>query len=289
MFVEINGNRLNVELLGPEDGPVLIAHHGGGGVGSLEGPRSMFGPLADRLRLVVFDARGCGRSEGTPPFTHEQWAADVEGLRRWLGAERIMVGGASYGGYIAMEYAIRHPDRVQAMILCGTAADGSHVELAFENARRQDRVAIDWNDFERYWGGRIRDDEDLKACLAGIMPLYDHDYDPARARARIEGGFYRHETHNQCVSSNLPAYDVRADLPALTCPTLMMVGRDDWVTPVSCAEEIAALLPDAELVVFERSGHSPHIEEPDAFRRVLNGFVDRILAPTATAAAAPAR
>ena len=103
MFVTINGNDLNVEMLGPENGPVLIAHHGGGGIGSLAEPKTTFGPLADEFRVVVFDARGCGRSEGKPPFSHAQWAADVDALRQWLEAEQIVVAGGSYGGFIAME------------------------------------------------------------------------------------------------------------------------------------------------------------------------------------------
>ena len=104
MFVNINGNDLNVEVLGPDDAPVLIAHHGGGGIGSLAEPKATFGPLADIMRVVVFDARGCGLSEGKPPFSHAQWAADVDGLRQWLGVDEIAVAGGSYGGFIAMEY-----------------------------------------------------------------------------------------------------------------------------------------------------------------------------------------
>jgi proline iminopeptidase len=55
--VTINGNDLNVEVLGPEGAPLLIAHHGGAGIGSLAEPKATFGPLADEMRLVVFDAR----------------------------------------------------------------------------------------------------------------------------------------------------------------------------------------------------------------------------------------
>ena len=66
MFVEINGNQLNVEVTGPEGAPVLIAHHGGGGIGSLAEPKTTFGPLADRFRVVVFDAFGCGLSLDPP-------------------------------------------------------------------------------------------------------------------------------------------------------------------------------------------------------------------------------
>ena len=73
---------LNVEVLGEEGVPVLIAHHGGGGIGSLAEPKSTFGPLSDLFRVIVFDARGCGLSEGVPPYSHAQWAADVDGAAR---------------------------------------------------------------------------------------------------------------------------------------------------------------------------------------------------------------
>src|ERR1700728_2381211 len=151
MRVNINGNDLNVEVLGPDGAPVLIAHHGGGGIGSLAEPKATFGPLADELRVVVFDARGCGLSEGKPPFSHAQWAADVDGLRQWLEAEQILVAGGSYGGFIAMEYAIAYPDRVRAMILRDTGPDHSSLDRALESARNQTRVAIDWDNFNRYW------------------------------------------------------------------------------------------------------------------------------------------
>lgn len=137
MFVTINGNDLNVQVLGPEDAPVLIAHHGGGGIGSLAEPKATFGPLADDMRVVVFDARGCGRSQGTPPFSHAQWAADVDGLRQWIGADEIVVAGGSYGGFIAMEYALAYPDRIKAMILRDTSADNSNLERLRERPRSE--------------------------------------------------------------------------------------------------------------------------------------------------------
>ena len=273
MFVEINGVQLNVEVSGPEGAPVLIAHHGGGGIGSLAEPKATFGPLADRFRVVVFDARGCGRSEGKPPYSHEQWAADVEGLREWIGAEQIVIAGGSYGGFIAMEYAVRHPERVLAMILRDTSPDGSNLELAFENARNQDRVEINWDNFNRYWSGNVRDDDDLKALWAELIPLYDYEYDPEKAAKRVEAGIYRHEAHNWCFQHNKPNYDVKPQLPGLTFPTLVTVGRRDWVTPVSSAETIASLIPNSKLVIFEKSGHSPQIEEFDLFQKVMRDFL----------------
>jgi proline iminopeptidase len=273
--VTINGCRLNVEVLGPEDGPVLIAHHGGGGIGSLAEPKATFGTLADRFRVVVFDARGCGLSEGIPPYSHEQWAADVDGLRQWIGAEKVVVAGGSYGGFIALEYAVRYPEHVSAIILRDTSADGSNLELAFENARNQDRVEIDWERFNRYWHGEVHDDADLKQLWSELIPLYDYEYDPVKSAAAVEAGIYRHEAHNWCFQHNWGAYDLKDALPSVPVPTLVTVGRRDWVTPVSSSETIAKLMPNAELVVFERSGHSPQVEERELFQQTIREFVDR--------------
>ena len=273
MDVEINDNILNVEVLGPDDGPVLIAHHGGGGIGSLEEPKRTFGPLNDEYRVVVFDARGCGRSEGKPPFSHAQWAADVDGLREWLGAEQVVVAGGSYGGFIALEYAVAYPDRVSAMVLRDTSADNTNLAIAKDNARNQTRVSINWENFDRYWGGHIRDNEDLKACWAELIPLYDYEYNPEAARERVEAGIYRHEAHNWCFQENQPNYDLKPQLPNISCPTLVTVGRADWVTPVSSAETLARLIPNAQLVVFEKSGHSPQVEEAELFQRTVREFL----------------
>jgi len=275
MILTINGCQLNVEISGPEHGPVLIAHHGGGGIGSLAEPRATFGPLADRFRVIVFDARGCGVSEGLGPYSHEQWAADVDALRQWAGVEKIVVAGGSYGGFISLEYAVRYPDHVSAIVLRDTAADGSNLALAFENARNQDRVEINWDNFNRYWTGNIRDDSDLKACWAELIPLYDFDYDPVKSAAAVEAGHYRHESHNWCFQENWPIYDLKDQLPLITVPTLVTVGRKDWITPVSSAETIARLIPDAELVIFEKSGHSPQVEEFERFQSVMRDFLNR--------------
>ncbi|HEY1762773.1 MAG TPA: alpha/beta hydrolase [Acidimicrobiales bacterium] len=273
MRVTINDNELNVEVLGDKDAPVLIAHHGGGGIGSLEEPKSTFGPLADKYRVVVFDARGCGESEGKPPFSHAQWAADVDGLREWLEVDQIIVTGGSYGGFIALEYAIAYPEHTRAVILRDTSADKSNLDRAYENARNQDRVEINWDNFNRYWRGEIYDDEDLKQRWKDIIPLYDFEYNEEKSNADVEKRIYRHEAHNWCFLYNMPNYDLRPQLPSITAPTLVTVGRTDWVTPVSSAETIASLIPNSKLVIFEKSGHSPQHEEYELFQSTMRDFL----------------
>lgn len=115
-WVTINGAELYVEVIGRgANKPVLIAHHGGGGIGSFHEPKATFGPLADLSQVVVFDARGCGISKGEAPFSHKAWADDVEGLRKWMGVEQIVVAGPL--SLASVESTPNNPTRVSIQIL----------------------------------------------------------------------------------------------------------------------------------------------------------------------------
>lgn len=244
--------------------------------GSRAEPRASFGRLADEYRVVVFDARGSGQSEGNGVFSHEQWAADIDGLREWIGAEKIVMAGGSYGGFMSMEYALRYPDRVAAVVLRDTSPDNSNAHLARENALASDRVKIDMEKFDRIDVGAVYDNEDLKDCWREILPLYDFTYDPAATERKVEATPYRYEAHNYAFSVNLPAYDLKPRLSEISVPMLITVGRTDWITPVSCSQVIADLVPDSEMVVFEKSGHSPQIEEADAWTKTVRDFLHRV-------------
>jgi proline iminopeptidase len=275
-YVEtINGARLKLQILGDEDAPAIIVHHGAPGLGSRSEPVRSFGPFADRYRIVTFDARGSGESEDVPPYSHAQWVADIDAIRAHLGLESIVMAGGSYGGFLAMEYALAHPDRVRALILRDTAADTRHDHLAVERARASDRVPIDEWTISRIGTGHFADNTEFERYWRGILPLYDHVYDPDAVERKARATSYHYATHNAAFSVNMPAYDLTPRLPEIACPTLVVVGRHDWRTPVAASETIASGIPGAELVVFEHSGHSPQLEEPDRFQAVVRDFLAR--------------
>lgn len=273
MKVEINGNRLEVEVLGPEGAPVLIAHHGAPGLGSRAEPRSSFGRLADTYRVLVFDARGSGESEGKEPYTHEQWAADVDGLREWIGVDQVIMAGGSYGGFISLEYAVRYPDRVRALVLRDTAADHTHEEQSRATALATTRVHLDVEKFDRINNGKVRDDDDLRDCWREILPLYDFHYDPAVVDQKVAATPYRYRTHNYAFTHNIPNYDIKDRLGDITAPTLITVGRTDWITPVIASQTLHRLIPGSELEIFEESGHSPQIEQAQEWTARVRGFL----------------
>jgi proline iminopeptidase len=279
MRLAINGAELEVEVLGEEGAPVLIAHHGAPGLGARAEPKASFGALADIYRVLVFDARGSGESSDTPPYSHEQWIADIDALRAWAGAEKIIMAGGSYGGFLSLEYALRYPDRTAALVLRDTAAADRFKDQARRRALETDRTAIDMELFDRSFAGQVRDNDDFRACWQAILPLYDYDYDPAKVQQRADTTMYHYATHNHAFGVNLPGYDVTGKLSQIACPTLITVGRHDWITPVEASEQLAASIAGSELVIFEKSGHSPQIEERDAWlstvRRFLAGAVAR--------------
>ena len=275
MFVNVDGIRLRVDVQG--EGPAIYAHHGAPGLGNHKSPKRAFGPLADAFRVVTFDARGSGESDAVPPYSHARWVADLDALRERFGDDRMILTGGSYGGYVALEYVLAHPERVSHLILRDTAASRRFEDMARANAlaRAHEFPGIDEELLDRVFEGRIRDDRDLRETWATLAPLYDANHDPAKVADRIASATFRADTHNQAFSQNLPGYDLTERLHEIRVPTLVVVGRHDWITPVAASEEIAAGIEGAELVVFENSGHSPQIEENEKFVALVRDFLAR--------------
>lgn len=279
MYAEINGNRLYYEQLGEGNAPAILCFHGAPGLGDHREPRRAFGPLSDRYRVVVYDARGSGDSGVNPPFTHAQWVEDAEALRRHLGLGRVVIAGGSYGGYIAQEYALAYPENVLAMILRDTACHSGHRREARENALRSARAAeIDFAALDRMFAGQMASDEEMKEVWRQIQPLYNVRYDPRAGEERLKTMRFHHQTHNFAFAKNLPGFDLRARLPSIQAPTLVVHGRHDWIVPWRCGEEIAGLIPNARFEIFEHSGHSPQLEEPERFLALVRSFLLEVLA-----------
>ncbi|NMR19241.1 alpha/beta fold hydrolase [Cellulomonas fimi] len=271
----INGARLVIEMLGPEDAPAIVVHHGAPGLGSRAEPVRSFGAFADGYRIVTFDARGSGASSDEGPFSHEQWVADIEAIRTRLDLGDVVMAGGSYGGFLAMEYTLAHPEHVRALVLRDTAADTEHDHLAVERARSTDRVVIEPWAIERIGTGRFADNAEFERYWRAILPLYDHSYDPAAVERKAASTTYHYATHNYAFGVNMPAYNLAPRLGEIACPVLVTVGRHDWRTPVPASQRIADGVAHGELVVFEHSGHSPQLEEPERFQAVVRDFLRR--------------
>lgn len=275
MFVEVNGVKLRVHVQGDASAKAIYAHHGAPGLGTHAEPKRAFGPLADQYRIVSFDARGSGESDAVPPYSHQQWVADLDALREHFGDEKIVMTGGSYGGYIAQEYTLTHPERVTHLILRDTSASRRFEKQARANAlaRAAEYPDITGEMLDKLFTGRIDSDEGFRQAYATIAPLYDANTTPEKAAQRVASATFRYETHNWAFSRNIPSFDITGRLHEIKCPTLIVVGRHDWITPVAASEEIKAGIPNARLEIFENSGHSPQLEENEKFVKMVREFL----------------
>jgi pimeloyl-ACP methyl ester carboxylesterase len=280
MRVEIGGCRLFFDVEGAKlrpDGPrmrevpTLLLLHGGPGA-----DHSIFKPaysqIAEIAQVVYFDHRGDGRSDGRDDAERwrlAQWGDDVKAMCDALEIERPIVMGVSFGGYVAMAYALRHPEHPAKLILCSTAASPS-------------KIAVQVEVFERLGG--------VAAAAAARAFLEDPSPEATREFMRLCGPLYRRSPDDPQINARTiwnprlmwefrrgerETMNFLADLHRIKCPTLVIVGEDDPMTPVPYAEEIVAALPP-ELVQYERfagAGHGIVADQPERFFAVLRAFI----------------
>jgi proline iminopeptidase len=274
MELRVNGTTIFCEVVG--EGRPCLCLHGGPGTDA-SGLARTLAPLAGELdlRLIFYDHRGHGRSEWVPveQCTQDQLVADIEGVREALGLGPVHVLGISWGGFLGLMYAARHQGSVRALAVVGAAASRDFMPRAEENARRR-ATAEQWTAYRALWDGSLPDDASFRRAFDTIRPLYFFDGGRAAENSAVRAGIrYRLAVRRFIIEHEYARYDCRAELPRIACPTLVAVGRHDWICPVDQAEEIARLVPRAELAIFEQSGHSPQIEERAAFTRRIATFL----------------
>ena len=270
--LHVNGVKLVYDDAG--SGVPFVTLHGGPGMGSRRGDWATFQPLTDSYRLISYDQRGNGESDGGEPYSHEQFVADLEALRQALGLGKIVLLGGSYGGYIALEYALRYQENLHALVLRDTAANNRYRDTSMDRALASG-FPMDEGRLERLFAGQVRSDDDFRESFKMIQLLYNVARDPEVEAERLEQIPFRFETHNWAFSRNQADFDITEKLRTVRTPTLVTVGRHDWITPLEASEELASVLPDSELIIFEHSGHSPQLEETDRYLAVVRDFLTR--------------
>ena len=253
--------------------PVAFIIHGGPG-GDHSSFKPVFAPLAERMQLVYFDHRGQGRSARGDPakYTLDENVEDMEALRGHLGLGPIVSIGTSYGGMVALAHAARHPASVSHLIAVVTAAHGGFIkrarEILAERGTPEQREVS-----EPVWQGAMMDRAQMQRFYAVMGPLYSRRYDPAAAALGHERTLHEPEPLNRAFGGFLRDFDLRHELGRITAPTLVIAGRHDWICPPEFSEEIARLVPRAELRIFENSSHSVRADEPQALLDAIAGFV----------------
>ena len=258
--IAVDGGSLAYHVAGR--GRPCVAWPGGPGLdaGYLRSPE-----LERHATVIYVDPMGTGRSSRlADPGAHgkRRSAADLERLRQALGLERLCLIGHSYGGLVALTYALQHPERVERLLLYAATA---RVDAGFTGAAR---AALAARRPGALAAAPPTTDDEATALSRRIAPLY-------LVRAEQSGVVERLRAHAAPMTAPERApLDLRGELGTISAPTLVVAGRHDPVCGPRFAEELASGIRGARLTVLEGSGHLAHLEEPAAFERAVAGFLE---------------
>jgi len=224
-------------------------------------------------RVVFYDQRGNGRSSELKPgqsCTLADQIADLEALRKQIGIDRIDLLGHSYGGYLVMAYAARHPEHIRHLVIVDSAAPKlSDTKFLFDDIFPETIEKQNAFNFADALGDKQATTESL--ALYYTMLFYSPEKRDAGVLVMKQSDF--HKAVNESISNDLNRFDLNPELPKFKFPTLVITGRYDINVAPSVAWKIHKAIPGSKFVVFERSGHFPYFEEPEAFGAALEDFL----------------
>ena len=289
-YVATPQGRLYCETEG--HGPAIVLVAGGPG-GSHASFHPWFSRLADRHTVVYFDNLGRGRSDrlkDPKQYTVERDADDIEALRLALHLDTITVLGHSYGGMPALAYALKYPKHLDHLILSDTLHSADGFQQNIDNCNREvaTRFPEVWATLTAMRAQGVKTGSDAYEGLYGPPTDDLYWYNPDNAAKMFHSGDKADgmnldiyfamigDDPEWVVGGTMKGYDPRPRMKTLTVPTLVCVGRSDRVATPKIAREIKDALPTetSRLVVFERSGHRPWVEETDLYFQTVTTFLD---------------
>jgi proline iminopeptidase len=280
--VQVDGYRVIAYSFGAGD-EVVFCLNGGPGL-PCDYLREAHSCLADHgYRVVIFDQLGTGASDRPQDpslWTIGRYVEETETVRKVLGLGKVHLLGHSWGGWLAIDYALAYPQNLKTLILENTVADMPHLIAELERLRSalgSETVGM----MQKHEAQGTLDHPEYMAAITILN--YRHvcrlaDW-PAPVQRSLDdwnmGPYGTMQGPNEFLyTGNLKDWSRLADLPKIAVPTLITVGEHDELTP-ACALRMKLALPDAELKVFANTSHMPFYEQPQSYYPVLLDFLSR--------------
>jgi proline iminopeptidase len=241
--------------------------------------------LSDSFSLIYYDQRGRGRSSGNvrpEDISIESEVMDLESLREHFRLESMAVLGHSWGGLLALEYAVRHPSRASRLILLNTAP-ASHDDYIFLRQDRRKRAAADVENLKELSSTAGYERGDLETDVRYYRIHFRATLRQPEHLERVvrswrlsftnEGILKAREIEKRLYDETWLSgeYNLLPRLKQLHIPTLVIHGDHDLI-PIECAAHIAGAIPEARLVLLRETGHFSFLESPDEVRKEITDF-----------------
>jgi proline-specific peptidase len=272
--IPIRDVSLNVKIVG--HGPPLAVMHGGPGADLYT--LMALKPCADQFTLVFYDHRCNGRSTGAEvsTMTWENLTADADALREKLGFEQWAVLGHSFGGNVALEYALRYPQRVSRMVLINSGADyrwprENAAKILAERGFSPELVET----ARRFLTGECEPNE-MFPSLMKLGTAYSPHIGLKQMPHMLVMGLQTKLQPQAMIFGEtqlLKNWSVMDRLHEIQTPTLVIAGREDFVYPPQSQQELAAGIPHARLELIDNAGHNPQDEQPEQVHRLIRDFL----------------
>jgi proline iminopeptidase len=259
---------------------VLLCLHGGPGI-----PHYYLLPLAKlaspNFRVVFYDQLGVGSSEKPEDvslFNIERGAEEVEGVRKALGLGKINLLGSSYGGALALQYALKYQQNIKKLIIASGLASVSETVAEMQRLKTilPKEVQEVMNKYEAKWA--FLHPEYVKAVdlyyhnFLCRLPEWPEEVVRALNELSIPVYFTQNGPNEFTIIGTWKGWDITARLPEIKVPTLVTVGRHDEVTP-KVAETIHRGIRGSVLKVFENSAHLTMWDEEEKYIQVVKDFI----------------
>ena len=269
-MVNVSSEGLFYETIG-SGVPILVMH---GGLGL---DHSYFRPTLDSwgefAQLHYYDHRGNGRSAAPSDWsrvTMDSYVEDAEALRKTLGLEKFVLFGHSYGGFIAQEYALRYQDNLAGLILASTSPNVGYEPNFPAWAPEEGLAAIG-----KIFGGPMPSDAEWAETWSAALPVYWKNPDPD-LRADIHNRTqYKSAAWNNALGL-LADFNTAGRLGQITIPTLILSGREDFVTGPTAHLDMHTEIPNSTLAFFENSGHFPFITEQSRYTAIVKDWLNKL-------------
>ena len=281
-YISTTAGQLYFREFGDADA-MLIGLHGGPGAA-----HDYLAPLAELagedLTVVLYDQFGCGRSDVPPDtvydyYTIESYCERLDEVRRALETDTIHLYGHSWGGWLALEYALTHPDHVASLMLANTSSSTTAaIESMYEAARscldQDDRALFDELIAERRFDDDRFNEFNERFSNRHVNRSNEEPFaDNPPSNEAIYGVMWGPSEFVMAETARLRDWDVTDRLDEIPCPTLVLNGEYDEIAPALGAS-MAESIPDARFEEIANASHLPLWEQPERHERLLRSFLD---------------